>query len=233
MRNIFIIFVVIVALSCSNGNGTKGGLVDSSDSIMIIEGPSEDLGYGMEYTYYAVNGNDTMSLSCELFDMPEKKEMNIIFRNLYCKVVIPSDTSVFDKNAHINSGYKRANYQQQLYLIGLFLERISATNDIGTLTFLDYGLLSSGSLNVEVSSGIARMGQASMKDVIKSSSFCKTMNVLLRNYGLEIDDVSIGKFVFVDKRSFLLHNSTDSLDIRDVDKFLDATISLKIHKLQR
>ena len=81
MRNIFIIFVVIVALSCSNGNGTKGGLVGSSDSIMIIEGPSEDLGYGMEYTYYAVNGNDTMSLSCELFDMPEKKEMNIIFRN--------------------------------------------------------------------------------------------------------------------------------------------------------
>lgn len=113
MRNIFIIFVVIGALSCSNGNGTKGEQVGSSDSIMIIEGPSEGLGYGMEYTYYAVNGNDTMSLSCELFDMPEKKEMNIIFRNLYCKVVIPSDTSVFDKNAHINSGYKRANYQQQ------------------------------------------------------------------------------------------------------------------------
>lgn len=115
----------------------------------------------------------------------------------------------------------------------MFLERISVTNDIGTLTFLDYGLLSSGSLNVEVSSGIARMGQASMKDVIKSSSFCKTMNVLLRNYGLEIDDVSIGKFVFVDKSSFLRHNSTDSLDIRNVEKFLDATISLKIHKLQR
>lgn len=234
MKKLFITIsftIVAICFFCC-GNNIKGKETKTPDTLAIIEGKSEALGYGRENSYYAVCGKDTLNLSCRLFVSSERKTVNIDFEYLDSRPCSPIDTAFLDGSAATFEGYKKTSYRQQLHLMELFLERIASTNVISRLATIQYDLIQSGSLNAEISSIMLNDRGIKIEDAVRTSSLYRDMNLLLMKYGMTVGDVFVDKYCFVDKDTFLKNNVADSLPLTETKKFLSTYVCFKIRELQ-
>lgn len=83
-------------------------------------------------------------------------------------------------------------------------------------------MFTSGSLNIEISNMLAK--RININEAVKKSSIFSKMNMILKEYGLEVSDVFIDKYVLVGKQDFIDHNRMDSLPNLKNTKFIDCDV---------
>lgn len=214
---------------CCNYESKVKGNVKTPEAITITKGIKEDLEYGTETFYYAKKGEDTINLCIDLFEYSDLNKIIITFQN-HWKTVSSSDTSIVSEVVS-NEGYKRTTYKEQMHLIYLFFKKIAQEKDIRKLANIEYPLLPSGELNVEISLIMMKSKNKDITDAIKESSLYEMVNKLLNVYSLEIDKVFVDKYAFVNKKSFQSENLMDSIhSLHNINKFIDCTVSFSVKR---
>ena len=224
-----LLFITVLLFICCNYDNKTKTNVEVSDYITITNGIKENLEHGIETFYYAKKRGDIINLCIDLFEYPEWNKMIITFQN-HWKTVASSDTSIVSEIVS-DEGYKRTTYKEQMLLMELFFKKLAQEKDIKNLTNLEYPLLSSGELNVEISQILLKSKNKDITDAIRESSLYEKINNLLNSYSLEIDNVFVDKYAYVNKESFQDENLIDSIpSLLDIHEFIDCHVDFSIKR---
>ena len=128
--------------------------------------------------------------------------------------------------------YKKTTYNQQMFLVDEYIRLIAGEFDIQKLTSIDFPLLTSGTLNIEISNLLVnhKINRMNIIKAVEKSSIYANINNILKKYKLEIKDVGgIEKVAFADKQSFMDENVTDSLPtLNKNDMFVQGCVYFEI-----
>ena len=185
-------------------------------------------GLWIERNYYATKDGDTVDFYCELSFVPKYGRMNIEFKSIPYNLGEKSDTSIVSDNV-TDAPYKRISYKEQKDMIDLFLQEISRQYDMKCLKSIDYNLLTSGALDIEVTKELAGRNGSEVEDVVCMSSFGTFMERLLKRYRIRLEKVFVDKYGFVGEGEFKKHNNMDSISgYSGLNSFLDGVVSLSV-----
>ena len=222
MKKNYVIIMIYVLISCNNA-ADKNIVNDDHLNISVLK--SENMSIGDELCYYATMNGDTLNMFCDLYVKPQWNIMNIQFRCIDYEISLSDSTILGASNDGI---YKKTAYNQQMFLIVEYIRRIADDADIQKLTGIEFPLLTSGTLNVEISIMLVNHKTDITKAVMNSSLFAN-MNNILKKYKLKITDVAIEKYVLVDKQSFMNSNLADSIPpLGTNDKFVCCNVYFEI-----
>lgn len=215
------LIIILLFIGCRNA-ADKKIVHDDNQGISIHK--CENMSIGNDECYYAIYNGDTLNLFCDFTTVPQMNFMNIDFRDVN-NIAISSDSVIFSTEDE-EIKLKRTTYNQQLFLISNYLKRIASEKNIRKLKHIGFPLFTSGSLNIEISNMLAK--RININEAVKKSSIFSKMNMILKEYGLEVSDVFIDKYVLVGKQDFIDHNRMDSLPNLKNTKFIDCDVGFKI-----
>lgn len=185
---------------------------------------------GDEQYYYATMNGDTLNLFCEFYVIPQMHIMRINFVSQNYKISM-SDTAIVSTCSD-DDMYKKTTYNQQMFLVDEYIRLIAGEFDIQKLTSIDFPLLTSGTLNIEISNLLVnhKINRMNIIKAVEKSSIYAKINNILKKYKLEIKDVGgIEKVSFVGKQSFMDENVTDSLPtLNKNDMFVQGYVYFEI-----
>ena len=185
---------------------------------------------GDEQYYYATMNGDTLNLFCEFYVIPQMHIMRINFVSQNYKISM-SDTAIVSTCSD-DDMYKKTTYNQQMFLVDEYIRLIAGEFDIQKLTSIDFPLLTSGTLNIEISNLLVnhKINRMNIIKAVEKSSIYAKINNILKKYKLEIKDVGgIEKVAFADTHSFMDENVTDSLPtLNKNDMFVQGCVYFEI-----
>lgn len=177
--------------------------------------------------FYAVENGQIYDFCCILKYIGDKGDYLLVFDQI--RTCNANDTTICDnhiaKNMHI-----KATYKQQVVLMKMFIKKILISNNPYKLKYIDYPLLTSGELNIEIQKIIIKSGD-SLEEAIVKSKLYTDINYIIQKYDLyALKKAYIEKYCYVDKEIFIENNEIDSLKIAKHNKFIDCNASFKIKR---
>ena len=146
MKNFCIISIICILIGCNNAVDKK---ITYNDPLQISVKKGENMSIGDEQYYYATMNGDTLNLFCEFYVIPQMHIMRINFVSQNYKISM-SDTAIVSTCSD-DDMYKKTTYNQQMFLVDEYIRLIAGEFDIQKLTSIDFPLLTSGTLNIEIS----------------------------------------------------------------------------------
>ena len=227
MKNFCIISIICILIGCNNAVDKK---ITYNDPLQISVKKGENMSIGDEQYYYATMNGDTLNLFCEFYVIPQMHIMRINFVSQNYKISM-SDTAIVSTCSD-DDMYKKTTYNQQMFLVDEYIRLIAGEFDIQKLTSIDFPLLTSGTLNIEISNLLVnhKINRMNIIKAVEKSSIYANINNILKKYKLEIKDVGgIEKVAFADKQSFMDENVTDSLPtLNKNDMFVQGYVYFEI-----
>jgi hypothetical protein len=212
--------LLLTVTSCGNGNSSASGN-DGDTTVATINHNNTYNPNSVVKEYRLVIGKDTTNMSYIFAKLANETKVNIDIE--YFK------TSVFT-GEKFKTSYRKMSYELQLNAFAKILEKASKDYDLKNVVSMQYSLLPSGALDLELTKALKASGSDNVAPVVEKSRLVSDLNKLLKPYSLAVDQVNCDNCQLVEKQRFIDDSEVKPGEIIP-DEMIDCIVGISLKRI--